>query len=125
MNKVKIRKIKPVHMDERGSITDLLNEKVNHIGLIITKNGCVRANHYHKLSTQYDYIISGRIEVSTAKSDRPSVVKKVILNPGELIIIPPLTVHKFKAIKNSVMIDIISKSRAGTGYEDDVVRVSF
>jgi len=122
MDKVKIKKIKPVYIDKRGSITDLLNEKVGHIGLITTKKGCVRANHYHKLSMQYDYLISGKIEVFTAEYDKPLIIKKVILNPGELITIPPLVIHKFKAIKDSVMIDMVSESRAGTRYEDDVVK---
>jgi len=123
MKSIIVKKLKPAYRDRRGVITDLLNEKVNHVGLITTKKGAVRANHYHKLSTQYGYILSGKMEVSTAKFNKISVVKKVILNPGELITIPPFTVHKFKAIKDSAMIDIISESRAGTKYESDVIRV--
>jgi len=123
MNKIKIIKIKPVHIDKRGSIADLLNKKVSHVGLIITKKGVVRANHYHKLSTQYSYILSGSFEVLTAKANSPSKVKRTILKEGDLMEIPPFTIHRFKALKKTVMIDIVSESRKGNSYEKDVFRV--
>ncbi|MCK5149945.1 cupin domain-containing protein [Candidatus Pacearchaeota archaeon] len=123
MEEVIIKKIEPAHTDERGVISDLLNEKINHVGLITTEAGCVRANHYHNLSTQYSYILSGKFEVITSHSENPKDIKKIILNAGEIMIIPPKIIHQFKAIERAVMIDMISESREGTGYEDDVVRV--
>ncbi|MCX6718090.1 MAG: cupin domain-containing protein [Candidatus Staskawiczbacteria bacterium] len=123
MKKVIVKKIKPAFEDKRGSISDLLNEKINHVGLIVTKKGCVRANHYHKLSTQYNYVLSGKFEVFFAKASNPSNVKKIILRPGELIIIPPMTIHRFKAIEKTILLDLISESRAGRKYESDTVRV--
>jgi|SRR3989338_953530 len=124
MEGITIKKIKPAFTDARGSITDVLNEKVNHVGLVITKKDAIRANHYHKLSTQYSYILSGSAEVSVAKFDKASRVEKFILNSGDLVTISPLIIHKFKAIEDFIMIDVISESRAGTGYEDDVIRVT-
>ena len=124
MRKIIVKKIKPARIDERGAITDILNEKLNHVGLIVTKKGGVRANHYHKLSFQYNYILSGKFEVLVAKADNPSDVRKIILGPGELITIPPMTIHRFKAIEKTLMLDLISESRAGKKYEDDTVRVS-
>jgi len=120
---IKIEEIKPVHVDKRGSITDLLNESINHVGLITTEEGCVRANHYHKKSTQYNYVLSGKFEVSISSVDKPLDKKIIILEPGMLLIIPPMTIHKFKAIEKTVLIDMISESRGGQGYEEDVVRV--
>ncbi len=123
MNDVKVEKIKPVFEDERGIITDVLNEKINHVGVIVTEKDTIRANHYHEKSTQYSYILSGKFEVLIAKHDNPKEVKKFIIGPGDLITIPPFNIHRFKAIEKAVMIDIISESRAGTGYEDDVFRI--
>jgi|TARA_Y100000310_G_scaffold343951_1_gene454115 quercetin dioxygenase-like cupin family protein/SAM-dependent methyltransferase len=120
---VKVKKIEPVHMDERGRIIDLLNEKINHVGFITSKKDSIRGNHYHKLSIQYNYIVSGKIEISLAKAEDPSKVEKVVLGSGEFISIQPGIIHKFKAIEDSVFLDMISESREGTGFEDDVVRV--
>ena len=123
MKEVKIKKICPVHTDERGIISDILNKNINHVGLITTEEGKIRGNHYHKLSTQYSYILSGKFEVLIAPVNNPEDVEKIILNSGELIIIPPKIIHRFKAIEKALMIDMISESREGEGFEDDVIRV--
>lgn len=122
MNGVIVKKIEPVYSDTRGVITDLVNEKLNHVGLISTNIGKIRGNHYHKRSIQYSYILSGKFEVLVAAVDDLKKVEKVILNSGEIIIIQPKIVHSFKAIENSIMIDMISESRASDGYESDVIK---
>ena len=122
-DKVTITKVDPVFADERGEITDVLNEKLNHVGVITTEAGAVRGNHYHKLSTQYSYVLSGSFEILLAPARNPQNIKKVILGPGELITIQPGIIHTFKARERTIMIDLISESRAGTGYEEDTIRV--
>ncbi len=123
MEGVIIKKIEPVHKDERGEITDLLNEKINHVGFITTKKGVIRGKHYHKQATQYSYILKGKFEVVVANPGNTNEREKFLLNTGEIVIINPKIIHVFKALEDSDMIDMISLSRAGTGYEDDVVRV--
>lgn len=123
MEGVKVIKVNPVYSDERGIITDLLNKNLGHVGLITTKKGAVRANHYHKTSIQYSYILSGKFEVLVAKFDEVEKVEKIILNSGDLITINPLVIHTFRALEDSDMIDMISQSREGTSYEEDVFRV--
>jgi quercetin dioxygenase-like cupin family protein len=120
-----IDSIKPAFTDERGTITDLLNEDVAHVGLIVTEKNAVRASHYHRKSRQYSYILSGSFEVLTAARDQPESVEKHVVKAGELITIAPGTIHRFRALNKATMIDMISQSRAGTAYEDDVVRVAF
>ncbi len=120
---VQIKKIDPVFIDERGIISDLINEPINHVGLITTEKEAVRGSHYHKKSNQYSYILSGKFEVLLAPYDQLSNIKKVILYAGELITIPPFVIHQFKALDRAVMINMESQSRSGTGYEDDTIRV--
>ena len=122
MNGVIVKKIVPVFFDERGVITDLINERINHVGLITTLEGNVRGNHYHKKSIQYSYILSGKFEVLLAEINNLKRVEKIILNSGEIIIIEPNIVHTFKAIEDSTMIDMISESRAKEGYEEDTIK---
>lgn len=123
MEGVIIKKINPVYIDERGEITDILNERINHVGFITTKKGVIRAKHYHKESVQYSYILKGKFEVIVANPQNFNEREKFILNTGEIIIINPNIVHVFRALEDSDMIDMISLSREGTGYEDDVVRI--
>ncbi len=120
---VVVKKISPVFTDDRGAITDLLNETVGHVGMIVTEKDAIRANHYHSQSTQYSYILSGSFEVLTASFEFPKEVTKRIIMQGEMVIIPPNVIHKFKAIEKSVMIDIVSEPRDGSKFENDVFRI--
>lgn len=122
MKGVVVSRIEPVHIDERGRITDLLNENINHVGLITFSKGSVRGNHYHKLSKQYSYTLSGTFRVHVARIDSLNDVEEIILNEGEIIIIEPGIVHVFEAITDAVMIDMISESRAREGFENDTVK---
>ncbi len=120
-----LKKLILANKDDRGSIVDLVNEKVNHVGLIVTEKGATRANHYHKKSTQYNYVVSGKFQITWAPASKPTQKKKIILKPGYLLTIPPMNIHQFKALEKTVLLDIISETRAAGGYEKDVYRVTF
>jgi quercetin dioxygenase-like cupin family protein len=120
-----VEKISPAFADKRGAITDLLNREISHVGLITTKKGAVRASHYHIKSSQYSYILSGTFEVLTASARSPRKITRHLVRAGELISIAPRTIHLFRATSNTEMVDMISLSRAGGGFESDVVRVPF
>ena len=42
-----IKKIEPAFQDHRGSITDVLDKPISHVGLITFTKGALRAKHYH------------------------------------------------------------------------------
>lgn len=126
MTHVEIRRLKPTHKDDRGSIIDLLNTKdpPEHIGMITFTKDTVRANHYHKQSMQYDYVVSGRLELATKGVDEPmTATKRHILEPGDLAIIPINVIHAYRALQPTVIIDMTTRSREGSGYENDTFRV--
>ena len=120
---VEVKKIEVAYKDETKSISDILNKPGGHVGLITNEVDSIGGNHYHKKSTQYSYILSGKHEVLLAQAEDPSNVKKVVVRTGDLIIIPPNIIHQFKTIEKAIMVDIVSESREGTGYEDDVYRI--
>ena len=122
---VTVTKIKPAFTDKRGAITDLLNRKISHVGLITTARGAVRASHYHEKSFQYSYILSGAFEVLTAPVKSPGRITRHVIKAGDLISIAPGTIHRFKALKQADMVDMISESRSRNAYEGDVVRVPY
>jgi hypothetical protein len=50
--------------DARGTITDIfVHVPIEHTTIISTKAGGIRGNHYHKVSVQHDYLVSGKFEV--------------------------------------------------------------
>ena len=109
--------------DVRGSITDLLvGEKIDTITLITSVKGAVRANHYHKKTTQYDYIISGVIECKTQELPNGRVVTQKLC-AGDLLFHPANEAHALRALEDSVFLSITCGPRRGGKYESDTFRL--
>ncbi len=122
-SKVSNTKIDPVHTDDRGSIYDLVEEQVGHVGMVTFSAGAIRGNHYHKKSVQYSYVLKGELELITSNVDG-SDRKVDILVPGTLSRIPPEVIHTYKARTDAEMLDIVTLSRTDDGYESDTIRVA-
>ena len=59
--------LKIAFKDRRGKIIDLIEgEKINSITIITIKKGAIRGNHYHKQSTQFTFIVSGKFKLYRA-----------------------------------------------------------
>jgi dTDP-4-dehydrorhamnose 3,5-epimerase len=121
MEGVNFKKLRPVNVDERGEIWDLLNETVGHVGMLVCKKGSVRGNHYFKKSKRYMFVLSGKFEVVLAKPETPDKIEKGDLEKGDLIEISPRIVHTFIALEDSVIVGMGTLSRANKGYEVDKV----
>jgi quercetin dioxygenase-like cupin family protein len=117
-----IKKVNPAFSDDRGSITDVLDKPISHVGLITFAKGALRAKHYHKQSTQYDYVVSGRIRLVVCMPDG-SLREDHVLEAGTATEVPPGIVHTYIAEEISSMIDMTTLSRADNGYEEDTIRV--
>ncbi len=117
-----VNHITPAFIDDRGEITDILQHiEVDSVTLITCKKGAIRANHYHKESIQYSYVLSGEI---VAYSEMPGhKVESSILNPGDLLVSPPNERHALHAVKDSTLIIITKGPRGGGSYENDTYRV--
>ncbi len=116
-------KVKPAFTDKRGKIFDLIEAPVGHTGLITFRKGAVRGNHYHKKSTQYSYVISGKLTLFVADING-AYKKKFTLGPGTVSIIPPHIIHTYTALTDATMLDLTTLARTAKGYEQDTVRVS-
>lgn len=116
------------YADDRGSIRDIfVSNPKDHCCIITFTEGSVRANHFHKLSTQYTYLLDGELTMFTVKVDSNGVyvgeVESEILQPGDLVTHPPLNAHAFIANKNSSILAFADGLRGGDNYESDVYRL--
>jgi quercetin dioxygenase-like cupin family protein len=118
---ITIKKVEPAFSDDRGSITDVLDKQISHVGHITFTKGALRAKHHHKASTQYDFILSGKIRLVVCKPDG-SEREDHVLEAGMATEVPPGIVHTYIAEEDSSMIDITTLSRADNGYEEDTIR---
>ena len=114
-----IKKIDPAFEDERGVIANVLEEPISHVAIITSKKGSIRANHYHPEQTQYEYLISGRYEsVSKDLKKKNSKNESQIIEPGCLVITPPMIAHAMRFLEDSVMLNLTTGGRDSHNFSD-------
>ncbi len=114
-----VRKIKPEFSDERGAISNVLEEPINHVAIITSKKGTIRANHYHPEQIQYVYLLSGKFE-SVSKdlqNGEGAKVEKVIVEAGNLITTPPMIAHAMRFLEDSVMLNLTTAGRNPENFD--------
>jgi dTDP-4-dehydrorhamnose 3,5-epimerase len=122
---MKIKNIKPVFEDERGSIWDFLTgEIIHHVGFLITKKNSIRGKHFHKEQKQYTLVTKGKIKITIKdlKKDN-SLIEELELGVNDRVLFPPYCYHSIQAIEDSECLIFTSKSRKDEGYEDDTYRI--
>ena len=116
------------YADERGSIRDIfVASPKDHCSIITFTEDAVRANHFHKESTQYTYLVDGEILMATRlvneHGEPAGEVEQLVLVPGDLVTHPPYHAHAFRALKASTILAFADGIRGGTDYENDVFRL--
>lgn len=120
--------LKVNHSDDRGTIRDIfVSSPKDHCTIITFTPDAVRANHFHKDSTQYTYVIDGEILMATRLVDQNGEpvgeIEHDVLKPGDLVTHPPLHAHAFRAQKAATILAFADGVRGGSDYESDVFRL--
>ncbi|MGK0296856.1 MAG: quercetin dioxygenase-like cupin family protein [Gammaproteobacteria bacterium] len=105
--------------DDRGEISDLIeNEEINAITRISFNSGAIRANHYHKETTQWNYVLSGDIRLVTKLPNEIPV--EIVMYEGDLYVTEPNESHALQCLSDNALLLVFTKGpRAGKEYESD------
>lgn len=122
------KKLKNNFKDRRGAIIDIFtNQPKDHCTLVTFNKLAIRGNHFHKKSTQYSFVISGKLKMLTAKVDKKGLlvgkIKEDIVGSNTLIEHKPYSAHAFKALKKSNLLAFVNGKRGGKNYEKDTFRL--
>lgn len=119
---MKVYRRKVAFKDSRGTIMDIVDgTPLNAVTIITNKKGAVRANHFHKKTIQYTFVLSGRVQyASKGKGGR----KTAILRPGDLAVSPPGEWHATKALTDATFLALAHGLRHGRDYEKDTFRLA-
>lgn len=115
--------------DDRGEIVDIfVKSPKDHCSIITSKKGAVRGNHFHKKSTQYTFVVSGKFKLYRGKVDKKGnlkeEVKTNIIEKNELIEHPPYEAHTLVACTDkAVLLAFACGTRGGNFYEKDTFRL--
>jgi quercetin dioxygenase-like cupin family protein len=108
--------------DARGKIIDIIaNEPVEYATLITSAKGAVRANHYHKDTFQYLYVLSGKLRVVGQMPGKEP--QEAIMTEGDVIVNVPEERHAFEALEDSTFLVLTRGPRGGDDYEKDTYRL--
>ena len=111
--------------DDRGTITDIFHLiDMNSACLITNTPGAVRANHYHKHTTQYTYILSGTLDYYSKPVSSEEPANAITAVAGDFIISEPNEIHAMRAgADGCTLIAFAQGPRGGEDYENDTFRV--
>ena len=115
---------KKIFKDDRGIIADVIyKNQINHIGYISSKKNSIRGNHFHKKTTQYNFVLDGIINYYS-KTKKQKKIKVTKLKKGDLILTKPNEIHAFKTISSKSIFMVFTVGiRGGKDYEKDTYRV--
>ena len=117
-------KLRTNFKDQRGIIKDVIQEDINSITYITIKKGKIRGNHYHKKTTQWNFIISGSVNLFYKKNFLSKTIKKVLLKKNDLAVCRPNEPHAFKSLKDCEIIVFTKGPRKSKEYETDTYRLT-
>jgi len=105
-------------VDQRGKISNHeLTEPINLIGLIESKKGTIRANHYHPQQEQKCLFTKGQIiEIyqDILNPDSPKITQ--VVNAGQLSIIKPNVAHTMVFTKDTTFLNLVRGERDHENY---------
>ena len=104
--------------DNRGKISNHeLTEPINLIGLIDSKKGTIRANHYHPQQEQKCLFTKGQIiEIfqDIINPNSPKITQ--VVNEGQLSIIKPNVAHTMVFTKDTTFLNLVRGERDHENY---------
>jgi len=105
-------------VDSRGKISNHeLTEPINLIGLIDSKKGTIRANHYHPQQEQKCLFTKGQIiEIfqDIINPNSPKITQ--VVNEGQLSIIKPNVAHTMVFTKDTTFLNLVRGEREHNNY---------
>jgi len=105
-------------IDKRGKISNHeLTEPINLIGLIDSKKGTIRANHYHPQQEQKCLFTKGQIiEIyqDILNPNSPKITQ--VVNEGQLSIIKPNVAHTMVFTKDTTFLNLVRGEREHDNY---------
>ena len=105
--------------DYRGKLVQLADSGYVQVNVIMTKQGVIRGNHYHKRCKEAFYIVTGSVDVVLSRdSDRT----EVHFSSGEFFEIEPFTVHSMSYPEDCIMVALYDQP-VEIGHKKDIFSV--
>lgn len=104
--------------DERGRIDYfVLPEATNLVGVITTKKGSIRANHYHPKQQQKCIVLSGSCICLYKDLDVPDApIYHHLAKAGDMVVTEPMVAHAVIYLEDTVFLNLVKGERDPLNY---------
>ena len=110
-----LRKIDFQHKDERGSLTQLVHDGFRQINVLETRKGSTRGAHFHKVSVEAFYVVSGSVEVIFQTRE---ATEKTVFRQGDFFEIQPNVLHNMLFPEDCLMVQMYDIPVENNGIKD-------
>jgi len=107
-------------VDERGSITSIMDGSFSNISIIKCNPDSIRSNHLHHNDTHHMYVLDGQIDYFY-KDERGELQYFKVL-PGQTVYTPSNEMHATYFPVETTLIVASKNPRDQESYESDTVR---
>ena len=105
------------HSDERGRLTQLVHEGFRQVNVLTTKRGVTRGGHFHKVSREAFYVVSGSVEVALKTAERSECA---VFRAGDFFAVGPYVVHSMFFPEDCVMVQMYDRPVEQPNGEKDI-----
>lgn len=103
--------------DARGALVQLVHEGYDQVNVLKTNAGVERGGHYHKISRELFYVVSGSVIVSLEKD---GCKENKRFNEGDFFEIPPYVIHSMNFDEDCVLVALYDKCVELENGEKDI-----
>ena len=97
-----------IHKDSRRTLKQLFTDDIKQVNFYEARRNAVLGNHFHKITTEYFYILKGSVIVTTWK--RGETIHDVrILNTDDYFRVDPFENHTVQCMTNTKILTFLSK----------------
>lgn len=89
-----------LHIDDRGSLTQLVSSGYSQINILVSNSGVTRGGHYHGVCREAFYIIEGAVRVTAENGEE---FNEQIFRKGDFFQIYPDTAHEMYFPERCIM----------------------
>lgn len=89
--------------DDRGLLCQLIHDGWKQTNVLVTNASVVRGVHYHKISKEAFYVISGSVNVRFRKGDETASTH---FSKGDFFMVMPGVVHELSFPTDCVMVQL-------------------
>lgn len=89
--------------NDAGLLVQLVHEGWNQINVLVSKTGSNRGGHFHKVSKEVFYIVSGSVMLTLEQDNEK---EQYNLKEGDMFLILPFQRHTFSFAEDTVMVSM-------------------